>query len=168
MPKRCAYCRPVRALSLLQPYAGLVVVDPLIAPRKRIENRSRLIFQPEKGGQWLALHASRGRYDGGAGFDDRMDAVFPGWRHVPDVRGALLGVFHVREVRRYESGILGTAHDLAERDLGPQAFGPVCYIIDDARPLPVPIPCAGTRGLWTAPEAHWPALRALAPPGAWS
>lgn len=153
----------MKALSLLQPYAGLVVCDPTVAPRKIIENRGRVIFRPPRGGVWLALHASLGRWKGDDTFGERMDAVFPGWRNVPDVRGSLLGIFHVTGIRTYETILGKTAAERAARDLGPQAFGPVCYTIDDARPLPTPLPCKGSMGLWTVHGENLSALRALVP-----
>lgn len=44
------------------------------------------------------------------------------------------------------------------------AFGPVCYVVDDARPLPSPIACNGARGLWRTDPAHQAALGALVSP----
>lgn len=161
IPKRCPRCIP--ALSLLQPYAGLIVVDPSIAPRKVVENRSRMVFRPPAGGTWVALHASLGWYTGGDGWPERMDGVFPGWRNVADVRGALLGAFHVVSVVVFEEMPGPSVEERAARHLGPQAFGPVCYTIDDARPLAKPIPCKGAMGLWSVPVEHEAALKALVP-----
>lgn len=166
MPKRCAHCLP--ALSLMQPYAGLIVVDRAIAPRKVIENRSRIIFRPPAGGMWIALHASLGFYSAGhssAAETDAwaagMDAVFAGWRNVPDVRGALLGMFHVSSVVQFEEMPGRSIAPRAAAHLGPQAFGPVCYTIDDARPLAEPIPCKGAMGLWSVPVVCEAPLKAL-------
>lgn len=199
-----------RALSLLQPYASLIVVDPKVCPRKVVENRPRMIFHPPPGGVWVGVHASKGWYadrwgdNDAIAWMDRMTKVFPGWSRliVTAPRGALLGVMHVVGARVFEdepprasirmasieaegspelvdaavqvataameprspSPRPRTAAELAEETLGPQAFGPVCYLLDDARALPEPIPCKGALGLWRVPPEHVPALRALVVP----
>lgn len=167
VPPLCPVCSRWRAWSLLQPYATLMVCDPEIAPRKIIENRSKLMFRPPPEGRWVAVHASLGWYstqmevEAALQWAVGMDEIFPGWRNNPAgwpwPKGALLGAVHVARVYSFATKID------AARALGPQAFGPVCYIIDDARPLPAPIPCKGAMGLWSIPIEHHAALDAIVP-----
>jgi len=48
--------RDRRALSLCQPYA-----EAIIAGVKQCENRTKIIFRPKDGGEWIYIHASKSR-----------------------------------------------------------------------------------------------------------
>jgi hypothetical protein len=162
-PPACPFCMRWRALSLLQPFASAIVRGP-----KRIENRDRLIFKVPAP-MWVAIHASKGWWD----ID--LSHVWPEFDDLllfdPDVfvRGALLGVARFVEVRSFaghpfepDDAVSGRA----EAAFGPWAFGPVCYRIDEVRPLSVHIPCKGAMGLWSVAREHHAALDALVPEAA--
>lgn len=133
----------MKCISLLQPYASAIIAGP-----KRVENRPRSMFAIPDGGIWVGIHASKGWWD----------INWQLWRRDwPDAsmlpssypRGVVLGAAHFVEVRKYAETV--PVEQIAA-DLGPWAFGPVCYLIDRVVALPEPVACKGALGLW-APTA---------------
>lgn len=137
----------IRGLTLWRPWAAAIVHGP-----KRVENRP---WAPPLGlvshGLWLAIHAGK-RWDAeGARFiaetwaecpaELDRDEVASGWPPAFSAEG-IIGVARVREVRRLAE--VTPAHY-------EWAFGPWCWLLDDVRALPKPIPCRGAQGLWSLP-----------------
>lgn len=142
----------IRCISLLQPYASAIVSGP-----KRVENRPRSLFQVPPGGIWVGIHASKGWWDVDWSLWRRewasssmLKSDYP--------RGCVVGVAHFSGVRTFHEAV---PVDLIVAELGRWAFGPVCYLIDDARALPTPIPAKGALGLWRPQPDVAAALAAL-------
>jgi hypothetical protein len=158
----------IQAWTLMQPFAsGIALGARPDRGRpgfdwKDVENRpQRRRLGPE--GRWYGLHAGAGWWDVAG---DR-----PPWFHRLGVvpyrpwsgdcpKGVMLGAFHVRACVRYPGDAAGPAL-LAETDPfglhgNPSAFGPWCFVIDEVRLLPEPIPCRGMQG-------SWPVLRSAGP-----
>ena len=126
--------KQLRTLSLQQPFASAIIDGP-----KRIENRSWKAALKE-GGEWIAVHASKGWYP-----DLDWDEMRRLWPELPQrtdlTRGALLGTMFVKGIVPYE-----------EVEADPWAFGPWCWVVTKVIALPRPIPCSGNRSLWKLSE----------------
>jgi hypothetical protein len=148
----------MRAMSLTQPWAGLVV-----AGIKPDENRDTKIVRPVDFGRPFAIHATREIdyliYDRireiapelWLGWNLDEPATWPAWYRLSRITSALIGVAtidreavifqgHLFDVHRKER-----VHAAAERRF---AFGPVIYMLSGARALPRPIGCRGFMGFW--------------------
>jgi hypothetical protein len=155
----------VRALTLTQPWAGLVA-----AGIKRIENRNQPIIARKDFGAPFAIHASReiseSIYAQIAHMDPLHDwrniAADTPWLRLARITGAIIGVATVeRSVKLWDgSGQRLAMEDAKLVDLGDQLrwfFGPVGYVLRDVRALDEPVPCRGWQGFWRLPadvEAH--------------
>lgn len=158
----------MRALTLIQPWAGLVA-----SGIKLIENRTRPIVKREDFGKPFAVHAGA-KYDGDViervrriapeifGNDsDLTDAELldwvPPWRRMGDVRMAVLGVATIERAVVERDGKLVDMHDGSTVALEPGQrrwfFGRVGYVLRDVSALARPVPCPGARGFWTLPPA---------------
>ena len=118
----------MKALIVRQPYAALIA-----AGIKRIENRS----WPTAHRGALAIHAARAPADA-----DDLEQLGIGAGEL--VYGAIVAVVNVTDC---------IAVDTLPPDLAgdPDAGGPWCWLLADARPVSPPVPCRGRLGLWTAP-----------------
>lgn len=127
------------ALTLTQPWATCIAHGP-----KRVENRTwsphvRTPFQ-------LAIHAGRALCE-----EDYAKVRDVGWTEMgwPNIapavelpRGAVVAVATVVAVVSPE----GRPGDV-------WASGPYCWVLEDVRALPRPVPCRGSRRLWALPTA---------------
>lgn len=128
----------MKTLSIKQPWASLIMCGV-----KRVENRTW--STPHRGP--LLIHAS-GKYDhAGVTFLEEKGIAHLSADDAP--RGAILGTVELVDVvdsRRQQSLFdNGDEHNLDE---DPLAFGPVCWIVTDPRPLAEPIPTKGKLSLW--------------------
>jgi hypothetical protein len=136
-----------KALSIHQPWASLIV-----AGRKRVENRT---WWPAFRGPIL-IHASRTTVDLPRDFPDRAPADCP--------TGVLLGVAVLVDVVGFDPETETVSDETAARwpwlATDPYSFGPWCWVLQHARPLPVPVPIRGCQGLWNVdPAQTTPTLR---------
>jgi len=124
---------PLRALTILQPYASAIIHGP-----KRCENRrwSPKIELPA----WIAVHAGRP-------LRDHFDAVAAEWDGMPDnlPSGAIIGAMRVIAVETL-------VYSTREEPRDPWAFGPKVWIIDRVWPLDAPVECRGSKGLWVVDD----------------
>ncbi len=128
---------PLRCLSLQQPWAWAVSVG-----LKTVENRTW--STPYRGR--IALHASRSRR-----WVNEICREFPGLPLDREafVYGAVVGVAELVEVQ---------PHSWALRD-NRWAAGPLCWLFEQARPLPEPIPALGRLQLYRLDENISAAVR---------
>lgn len=157
----------MRALSLTQPYAGIV-----IAGIKPDENRDNLVIARADFGQPFAVHATReideDAYRGirmaapqlwethacaisGGWSEDRPES-WPAWYRLTRVTSAVIGVATVDCVAVVHQGWLRDPRLQYERicpmSERPFARGPWVYMLRDAHALETPVPCRGWQGFW--------------------
>jgi activating signal cointegrator 1 len=133
-----AKSKPMRALSLTQPWATAIITGV-----KQIETRS---WQTPFRGV-IAIHAAKG---------------FPGWAkefamtentlgRLPDrlPLGAIIGVAKITDIKRTEEIV--TQISAIERLYGDYSFGRFGWFLSDVIALPEPIPCRGALSLWEVP-----------------
>lgn len=123
----CKRERPLKALTICQPWAWAIVHD-----QKRVENRT----WPARHRGPLALHAGKSDAWMLAGLETLATM---GVHPRPDqvVFSAIVAVCELVDCVRV-STIRGRAY----------AEGPFCWILENVRALPEPIPCSGAQGLW--------------------
>ena len=136
----------MRALSISQPWASLIVAGP-----KRIENRAINLFTTaiKLTGERIGLHAAKS-YDPGIAVEQtRRDLGLPPERKLP--RGAMLGtaVIAVAMLRAEVDAAIDAGK--VRGDQARWVAGPVCILLADVVPLEAPIPCRGMLGFWTVP-----------------
>lgn len=154
----------VRGLTLIQPWCSAIV-----SGGKRVENRTWApppSLMRHGASFWLALHA-------GKGFDDEcLDWMHTLWPNAPYVReefpfGEILGVARVSRavklanLRNVEGAGPLAQHsyggdmplEVPDEDLGPWAFGPWCWVLEDVRRLLEPVKARGAQGLWPLERA---------------
>ena len=134
----------MRALSLSQPWASVVVYGP-----KRIENRPVQLATAARRliGDVIALHAAKSWDADAVPF---IQSAAPAYAPPDHARGAMIGSARIVDVATIEwwrdSGKL-----VADQERW--AFGPLCILLEDVRPLHRPVPCRGMLGFWTVPAA---------------
>lgn len=142
----------MRALTLSQPYAGLVA-----ASVKLVENRSRPIIRREEFGRPFGLHASR---EIKPDIYERIYEIAPELRPRSATKKELARWYHLS---RITSAVIAVAtidravddYDTLDAELGAQRrwySGPIGYVLRDVRVLPTPVPCRGRLGFWTLPR----------------
>jgi hypothetical protein len=148
----------MKALSIMQPWASLIVGGPLARGPKRTENRGRAMamFARSLIGQRIAIHASK-KPDvdafedmalGNFGFGLRRDEM-PYATRADFPLGAIVGVatlgrvFGPGEPLTDDEARFYLGNDLLADDTWGLRF-------DDARWFS-PIPCKGALGFWTVP-----------------
>lgn len=154
----------MRALTLTQPYAGLVA-----AGVKPLENRTRNIIRDEDLGKPFAIHASR---EIDMGVYEMIRKIAPDlmagvvyeklWYRLSRLTQAIIGVATFE--RRISPAIRPGLGRCASDDLPPDEqrwyFGKIAYTIRDAQPFlhhepdapyPIldPVTCRGFQGFWT-------------------
>ncbi len=152
-----------RAISLTQPWAGLVV-----AGIKRVENRRRKLIPARMYGRAIGIHATREidesayervearRPDLFVGWSREDAASWPAWYRITRVTSAMLGACMVTGLlcRQKVPGLVyrdaATGALFDDRDQQRWLELDFAYVLARARPLIVPIPCRGWQGLWTA------------------
>lgn len=157
---------PMRALTLTQPWAGLVA-----SGIKLVENRPRRMIKHEDFGKPFAIHASR-VIDQSVYkiITDAAPELAPRgpysladsrWYKLSRITSAVIAVATLRDAM-YIGGcdretILRAFERLGipeqERRLGiPKqerfVFGPTVYVLSDVIALPKPVPCRGWQGFW--------------------
>jgi hypothetical protein len=134
----------MHALTILQPWAACIAHGP-----KRVENRSwrspatcPLPFE-------LAIHAAARKRSRAAELDDLWDIEleWPAVRTTRLDRGCVVAVALVVDFREYQRQSL-----FLRVDDDPWAVGPVCWLLENVRTLPEPVPCKGQQSLWTLPK----------------
>lgn len=141
---------------------------PVVRGIKPIENRR---WQPHRAviGQWVAIHAGLTYDESGAAFIEKaMGQSVPHRVDSDAVAGHIVGL--VRVVAAFHKPTIDAAKSRGMK-LGrweslvaesPWAFGPWCWVLEDAFPLVAPVPCKGAQSLWPVPKEIEAAL-ALAP-----
>jgi hypothetical protein len=139
----------VKALTVLQPWASLIVGSPTAPPQKQIENRG---WKPAEAmlGQRFAIHAGKKLEM------DEFEAVFLdkvcGEARAPFATpkmfplGAVVGVATLDRV-------IALHHERWEIDADALRwfFGPIGFVLRDRQHLATPVPCKGALGFWELP-----------------
>jgi hypothetical protein len=133
----------IKALSLLQPWASLVVMGA-----KRIETRS---WKTAYRGI-LMIHASKGRSGAGIVQMPMFEKYIPDFNDLPF--GAIIGEVNLTAVVRIEelslSSELVNKLSMEERAFGDYGAGRFAWLFEDAQAYEHPIPAKGSLGLWEA------------------
>lgn len=144
----------LKCLTLTQPWASLVAFGA-----KRIETRS---WSTDYRGP-LAIHAAKTWT-----LDDRQTCLLTPFRQVLTEHG----ITHTNQLPL--GAIVAVANLVAcaqvtdalntlpnpERAFGNYAVGRYMWMLTDVRPLPQPLPCRGSLGLWTPDSETLDALKA--------
>lgn len=153
----------MRALTLTQPYCGLVA-----SGIKTVENRPRPMIKREDFGKPFALHASR-EIDGDVlhetlprlapnlfsdrDLTDEEIMIEPEWRRLAHITSAVIAVATVRDVLGIGGNSPETTLRMLERLGIPEqlrwTLGPTVYVLSDITVLREPVPCRGWQGFWT-------------------
>ena len=175
--------RPIRALTILQPWAHLIVRG-----RKRVENRT---WEPAarglRVGDYLAIHAGTwhtrrgGPIEGWAAaleiarersLFERVPMLAEYERIVTGERGRLYAArcnSYIEQAVPY-SAVVGVAQLVgveteAPAEVDPWWYGPLGWRLGDVTAIE-PVPCRGSQGLWEMPDevlatvrARWKAAR---------
>lgn len=136
----------MKALTVCQPYANLIVESPVL---KRVENRSWAT--PYRG--LVAIHAGKSK-SWLKGYEGRWPRDLP--------YGAVVGVATIADCVAF-NGLdrLPEAVEMRWPWLADHyhASGPWCWILEDARQFREPIPATGALGFWPwEPPADWESL----------
>jgi len=116
----------MKALTVCQPWAWAIIFGP-----KRIENRTWKTFYRGP----LAIHAGKSK-------SHLSETLNDGTATPPDLTfGAFLGVVELVD-----------CVPVNEAPADPFAEGPYCWLLEDPKPLPKPLPWRGAQLLWKAPE----------------
>jgi hypothetical protein len=150
----------MRALSIMQPWASLIVGGPLARGPKRTENRGRALAMVARRlvGERVAIHASKRRDTEafediyhccfGFGFDAKTECPYATMGEFP--LGAVIGDAVVGRV-------FGPGEDLTKDEARFYVGNDLCVgetwgiRFDDARWF-TPIECKGALGFWTVPS----------------
>lgn len=135
----------MRALTIQQPYASLIVLPDEDDRCKRVENRTwRTSYRGP-----ILIHAGKGK--------DYLKTC--DWLPAESLPfGAIVGIAQLVGIvpRIHGRGTNGRmiVPDWATRrwpwlETHQHVEGPVCWILQECRALRQPIPCNGERGLWT-------------------
>ena len=130
-----------KALSLLQPWASLVV-----AGAKTIETRSWTTAYRGT----LLIHASKGRGGAAMAAERFFSKYIPDFRALPF--GAIIGEVQLCDIVRITDLGLPPEHlarlTLEERAFGAYSDGRYAWLLEDALPYDTPVPAKGSLGLW--------------------
>lgn len=127
----------MKCLSLTQPYASLIALG-----HKRVETRDwRVSYRGP-----IAIHASKGfpKWAQEFAMEQWSHGLLPGPLGLP--LGAVVATANLVRIEKTE--VLSTA--LSDKELYFGDYGPCRYgwMLEDVKPLPVPIPARGMLGLW--------------------
>jgi hypothetical protein len=154
----------VRALTLTQPWAGLVA-----AGIKLVENRPRHMIKREDVGKPFAIHASREidatTYNRIAQlapdvllFGEAGRPVIPckrDWYRLSRITSAVIAVATLDSIVDPLACGIDPDSDEARAVLAPDQrrwfFGPIGYVLRDVRALAAPVACRGYQAFWTLP-----------------
>jgi hypothetical protein len=151
----------VKALTICQPYAELIVVGD-----KRVENRKwstryrgPLVIHAGMSRAWLTLKKQPPTYEGGP--DMSYDVPSGIYLDAMDF-GAIIGTvdmidcLHIDEI---ESGACDERYDWIRAHA--HSNGPWCHVYANARRLPKPIPYRGKQGFFNVPGELLEAQKAV-------
>ncbi len=114
---------------------------------KRVENRTGRVHYRGR----LAIHAAKSaRWDNA----DRAELLRLTGIEAPAelVHGAVVGTVELVDiVTLAEPDPAPLFPDVAQVRADPLATGPECWRLENPRPLPDPLPCAGQQSLWESP-----------------
>ena len=132
----------MKAITICQPYASLILLPESDPRHKRVENRTWECWRSLIG-QRIAIHSGASR---------KWLETWPGQMPVPMPFGSVLGTAVIAASLLIDD-IRSGRHTvrfpwLLEHQ---HAVGPVCWVLENIRPLSVPIPCSGRQGLWDLP-----------------
>ena len=148
----------MKAISIHQPFASLIVDEPFKIPaempRKRVENRS---WASPFIGQSILIHASKTTI--------RLKSLEWPWQLQASMPlGALVGTAVIKACIKYDLGnafeFVGKATIAKRLNLADFAWvnahfhaeGPVCWVLDDVWRFPSPIPYKGAQGFFDVPN----------------
>ena len=144
----------MKAISLLQPWASLVVMGV-----KKIETRN---WRTTHRGNIL-IHASQGK----AGSIFAVEPPFK--KYIPDFKklpfGAIVGQATITDVIRIE--MLDMADELIncltmeEKAFGDYSEGRYSWILEDHKQFYKPIPARGTLSIWEYPDENLGAIKSI-------
>jgi hypothetical protein len=143
------------ALTVHQPYAHLVVTPqdelPDGAYQKRVENRT---WKTNVRGQ-IAIHAgvSMKWFDGGDWPGVRKGHPQEQYFFPEMAFGAVVGVAHIVEcfhINDIECGFIPDDRKWLQTHI--HCNGPYCFVLDNVRRLPKPVPAVGKQGFWSLDE----------------
>jgi hypothetical protein len=142
----------MKALTICQPYAHLICLPETDPRHKRIENRTWPT--PHRGP--LAIHAGKSRdwleiEDDGNGTE--WDANYELEVRALDF-GAVIAIAKLvlcASVESIHAGKYDDIHPWAKQHQ--HANGPWCFVLDDVRRLPKPLPWRGAQGFFEVPDA---------------
>lgn len=144
----------MKALTICQPYAHLIMLPAADPHSKRVENRvwptqycGPLLIHAGKSKNWLELNDS-GMRD--VGYDLPLaDMAF----------GAIVGIAELQFCLTVQNIQQNAASDPAKWALdwkalaiSPHTNGPWCFVLHSVRRFPAPIPYKGAQGLFNIPE----------------
>ena len=133
----------LKALSLLQPWATLVVIGA-----KTIETRS---WSTAYRGT-LMIHASKGKSGAAIAAEPLFKKYIPNFHELPF--GAIIGEVTLKDVVRISELLLPpeliARLTLEERAFGAYSEGRFAWLLEDAVVYDEPIPAKGALGLWDA------------------
>ena len=124
----------MKALTVCQPYAELIARG-----LKPIENRT----WPTAYRGPIAIHAGKSR----EWMDPEDLEAYPAMAF-----GAVVAVARVVACLKYDD-VAPWPNRWRHLRQHEHAGGPWCWVLEDVRRLPVPLPCRGAQGLWELPEA---------------
>lgn len=131
----------MKTLSLLQPWASLVIIGA-----KKIETRSwRTAYRGE-----LLIHASLGKKGGVLVSEAPFKKYIPDFSHLPF--GAIIGKVHLEDVVPVETLFYSDSMlnhlTLEEKAFGDYGKGRYAWILSEPEAFDTIIPIRGTLGLW--------------------
>jgi hypothetical protein len=129
----------MKSLTLRQPWAHFIIHG-----QKRIENRS----WPTSHRGPLLIHAGSNRSELDARPWSSWERRMPGLKREDLVFGAILGVVEVIDCVPWE--------DVKEDRW---AEGPWCWLLENVRAFPEPVPYSGAQGLFSVPDHLLPVLK---------
>lgn len=139
----------MKALSLLQPWASLVILG-----LKRIETRSWQARPSDAG--VIAIHASKAlkRDEIDTFHEPPFEEAFA--EHGIDAismlpLGAILGTVRLTAYRHVEDFTRISERERAFGNYGNEDGQRWGWVLEDPKPLEAPLPCKGALGLWTVP-----------------
>lgn len=151
----------MKALSIMQPWASLIVGGPRASGVKRTENRGRqmAMFARRLVGERIAIHASKKR-DVEA-FEDIRDRCFGfGFDAKTECPYATMGGFPIGAVIGTATigRVFGPGEELSKDEARFYVGNDLCVDetwgirLDDARWFTQPIACRGALGFWSLPQ----------------
>lgn len=129
----------MKALTIIQPWASLIVRG-----HKGVENRT---WSTSYRGR-LLIHAGKKSLDPlGVSLADQLKISLPD--DLPT--GAIIGECELVDCVPVRSLTIRDLFEEKDKPIDPFAFGPICWVLKNAKSYAEPIPCRGAQGLWIPP-----------------